>query len=502
MFSRIRHIASSYPAFLLLLPVFFVWHGYVEFYGLIAAKTALFLVLQYSAACLLLFLICIPVFKKRKQAHLFAFSLMAVNLLFGGFQDFLTGAAPGSLLTKYSFQLSFIFFLLIILLILLRKQKINLPQTFLYLNLLFSLLIIADLAWLVSKKINRPELITKGNRVSFSPCANCPAPDVYLIIADGYSGFIPLKRIFQYDNSRFENALRQRHFFVADSSFANYDYTVFSMGSMLNLDYLNTTGYFRGKRDLPLAFAAIRHSRVQQFFEAKGYQTFNHSIFDLASNPSPVIKTLMRFDRSPLTTQTFSYRVIKDLGYHIVTLFRLPEKKRNTAYHDLSNNQKIDSLTRAVAVQNNAKPKFVYAHLMLPHHPYYFDSLGRPNKLSQITSTPFHESKVAYISYLNYANNKLLSLIDHILTHSVRPPLIILAGDHGCRPCLEKENKSSFQTMNLAAIFVPDSNYSGYYKGISNINLMRQMFNTQFGQQLPMLKDSFVLVNPDKKYLR
>ncbi|MBM3417073.1 MAG: hypothetical protein FJY20_11695 [Bacteroidetes bacterium] len=126
----------------------------------------------------------------------------------------------------------------------------------------------------------------------------------------------------------------------------------------------------------------------------------------------------------------------------------------------------------------------------MPHYPYYFDSTGSPTPLYKLTKEFAYDRKAA-ISYILYANNKYLELVDTILAHSARPPVILLISDHGFGEIKEdKDKKTMF--LNLNAIFFPGRDYSGVYPGISNVNLFRLVLNKHFGQQLPLLKDSTI----------
>ena len=99
--------------------------------------------------------------------------------------------------------------------------------------------------------------------------------------------------------------------------------------------------------------------------------------------------------------------------------------------------------------------------------------------------------KKAYIEYLVYFNKKLLELADYIKTNSTHPPIIIFMSDHGFRQFEAGEKIDNlYQFMNINAVFMPDGNYSGFYDGMSNVNQFRVILNSQFGQQLPILKDS------------
>jgi hypothetical protein len=106
----------------------------------------------------------------------------------------------------------------------------------------------------------------------------------------------------------------------------------------------------------------------------------------------------------------------------------------------------------------------------------------------------FNIDKNAYISYLKYTNKKLLGLIDYIQANIARPTVIILLGDHGFRESSYSNHLTKYELMNLNAVFLSDRNYTGFYKGMSNVNQFRVLLNSQLGQHLSLLKDSTILM--------
>jgi hypothetical protein len=145
-------------------------------------------------------------------------------------------------------------------------------------------------------------------------------------------------------------------------------------------------------------------------------------------------------------------------------------------------------------------PKFIYTHLALPHHPYYYDSSGTKSLYDSVTLS-YPGGKNNYLQYLLYSNKKLLSLIDFIRKNNPTPPIIILMSDHGYRK-FEKTEKvdSKYYFMNLNTVFVPNGNYAGFYDGMSNVNQFRVILNSEFGQKLPLLKDSTSFLVEQRKY--
>ena len=64
-------------------------------------------------------------------------------------------------------------------------------------------------------------------------------PDIYYIILDDYAGIQSLKQNFNFDNTEFYDQLSKKGFFVSSNSFSNYPFTILSIPSSLNMQYLD-----------------------------------------------------------------------------------------------------------------------------------------------------------------------------------------------------------------------------------------------------------------------
>jgi len=84
---------------------------------------------------------------------------------------------------------------------------------------------------------------------------------------------------------------------------------------------------------------------------------------------------------------------------------------------------------------------------------------------------------------VTFLNQKLLEMVDEILSESKTPPVIILQGDHG--PWLQP-NPQQFFILN--AYYVP-GHIQELYSNISPVNSFRLVFNAFFGANYDMLKD-------------
>ena len=198
---------------------------------------------------------------------------------------------------------------------------------------------------------------------------------------------------------------------------------------------------------------------------------------------------------SLITSQTFASRILKDINYNISTgKWKLDWGLERRTYEHLRNNENIIRAVKNKASEKTNVPKFIYAHLMMPHYPYYFNSKGHALPTQQLLNGQ-ETNRGNYIEYLQYCNRRILGLVENIMANS-DSPVIMLLGDHGFRQGIGKdEHKYAF--MNLNAIYLPDKKYSLFYDSISNVNQFRIFFNTEFKQQLPLLNDSTVFLWDD-----
>src|SRR5580765_7154481 len=118
-----KNLSRSKPVFVILLPIFFVWHGYVQNYPLVPVPDALKLVFEYLVAALLLVFIVYFIFKSWQKAFLFVFFLMCIQFFFGAVHDLLKNRFYTSFIAKYSFLLPFILALLVAVFFFLLKTR-------------------------------------------------------------------------------------------------------------------------------------------------------------------------------------------------------------------------------------------------------------------------------------------------------------------------------------------------------------------------------------------
>jgi FlaA1/EpsC-like NDP-sugar epimerase len=98
-------IIRTQPIYLILLPVFFILHGYLENYGFISVKDASVLLISYVVQTALIFLFSYIFFRNKNKAALITFMWMAFFFFFAALHEFLRQQSPIHLASRYGFLL-------------------------------------------------------------------------------------------------------------------------------------------------------------------------------------------------------------------------------------------------------------------------------------------------------------------------------------------------------------------------------------------------------------
>ena len=482
----------SQAFFLFLLPLFFVIHGYAENQEAMNALDTLALYGEYLLLALILFGISYLLIGIGRKAALFAFTLLFFHLFFGAMHDGIKAILPDTFFSRYAFILSFALLCFISLLIYLRKTKRSLRKLAGYLNVLLLLLIAIEVPRLFFHSSGKDAAPVFAGA---SVCDTCTRPDVYLIVADEYADSASLQQIFSFNNSDFQDALRRRGFHIVQNSKSNYNFTPFAMASLFQMNYLKgIEGRNQSLADRNKCYNWINNSGVVGFFQQQGYQIKNNSIFHLANIPTPAPQNYILIGKEMVTAHTLLSRLNRDLRYHLAVTFKLEAEINRLSYSMNRVNQLLLSRLIEDAATQAQKPRFVYTHLTMPHYPYYYRSDGQLNPI-ELLQEGEQWRKTEYIEYLKWTNGLLLETVDRIIRQSKTPPIILLMGDHGFREFTDGfEKNAPFYYMNLNAVLVPNGNYGEFYESISTVNQFPALFNTAFGQRLPYLKDSTILL--------
>jgi hypothetical protein len=489
------------PYFALLLPLFFVLHGFTENFGFISLRDVASLLITYWLATVIIYFIVYGVFRNGLKAGLMTVALMAVYLFFGAFFDFMKAHSPVRLFYRYVFLLPFLISLLLIVFILLKRSKQPPYKPVLFLSVLLLIYITVDLVTIAWKSIHPP-----ANRLATYAFArngtyqipdSCKKPDIYLLLFDEYASSASLKEQYQFDNSDIDSFFAAMKFRVLPYSRGNYNYTTFDMSALLNMKYVEGLNYEKGvgRSDFIACNQLIRDNECIKFLAGNGYEIVNLSIFDLAGQPTPVRQSLLPVKTRMITEGTLLPRIHRDFQWYFTNhkwfakLFndnRLLETEKN-------NNRFLKEVV-ATSTIKRAAPRFVYAHFDMPHAPFYYDRHGR-RKADSIVQREFMEYKPeTYLEYVGYVNQEIKKLITTLMKNTGSNAVIIAMGDHGFR--IKTDHRHDFPNLN--AVYLPNQDYRRFYDSITNVNQFRVLFNTLFNLEFPLIKDTAIYLK-DKK---
>ncbi|MDH4156858.1 MAG: hypothetical protein OEW00_06240 [candidate division Zixibacteria bacterium] len=342
-----------------------------------------------------------------------------------------------------------------------------------------------------SVALDRPEIAVTGD----SPDK---LPNIYYIVVDGYARHDILKEIFHYDNSEFLEHLRDKGFFVADSSYANYTQTMQTLASSLNMNFLHALGKFdkTTKDRLPL-IKLFRDNVLFKTLRERGYTLVNFvSGFDMTElddaditlNPAG---SPSEFQGLLLLTTPLPY---------IMHGLKSP--------FDLHRDRVLKTLEKLPHITEAEPPYFVFAHIVSPHPPFLFDQEGNTHERSRRydhgdgshyirDGGNTREYLVGYHNQVKVVTGLLQETIDGILENSADdPPVIILQADHGSGARLDWSSvrrtyiKERFSILN--AFYLPGLDSLPVYPSITPVNTFRLILNAYFGTNYEKLPDESI----------
>lgn len=330
-------------------------------------------------------------------------------------------------------------------------------------------------------------------------------PDIYYIILDEYANSSTLLKMHGFDNTPFLNALRQRGFFVAENSRANYPATFLSLASSLNMNYLD---FLSGHDiDFSVPYHLIDYNRVSGILRNAGYQiVYLPSIYQVTSdveNADIIYKIEREVPLLGLEYSNFDLALLDStlLGALIDSSgdFDILDDYRETTYYA------INHLLSASKIEG---PTFTFAHLTVPHRPYVFTAEDAPAPadgmmvdgriVAEGTYAPYtNESDIpAYLDQINFINRAIVDVVDGIHANSTVPPIIIIQSDHGHR--MQKEPgvedwgpaeiyENVFPILN--AYYLPEYNGVPIPSDITPVNTFRLIFDTYFGTSFGLIEE-------------
>jgi hypothetical protein len=319
-------------------------------------------------------------------------------------------------------------------------------------------------------------------------------PDIYYIVLDGYGRSDVLRDLYRYDNSWFLDDLRQKGFYVAEDSAANYCQTLLSLAASMNMTYLDSLSQRVGigSHDRATLRNAVVDNALARQLQEHGYRVITFSSGYVATELKHADLRLS----SPFTLTEYQNLLI-GLTPLPAVLHRIGWQ---FAAHRWGVSYVFDELP---AVEDRETPLFVFAHVMSPHPPFVFG----PNGTKVIQTKRFtlfdgnflienqadvEEYRRGYADQLAFVSQQILRVLQRIILRSPGA-LIVVQGDHGPGSQLDWVRPDRTNMRERLAILnayrVPEPVRAKLYRRISPVNSFRLILNHLFDTVLEPLPD-------------
>ena len=333
-------------------------------------------------------------------------------------------------------------------------------------------------------------------------------PDIYYIVPDSFGSSKVFSEYLDYDNSTFTSFLKEKGFYIAEESSANYAWTELSLTSSLNLDYLNILPEYLGEEasdTLPLE-VMVERNRLFEFLKKRGYliNVFadEFELTDIASAENYI------------TPQGWVVDAFQNLFLNTTPVPAVLRLLSLTPAYDFHREHALFMFDRLTEFESGSRPQFILAHFMVPHPPFVFGPNGERVGEDQrfyfdggfmlITGETRADYIQGYVGQTQYVSDRLERVVDEILTERDRPVIIIIQGDHGpaslMHPLSLEQTDVRERMPILNAYYFSDGDYSELYDDISPVNSFRVILNQYLGTQLDLLPDKHYFTTLTQPY--
>ncbi len=484
---------KTIPWFLFLLVVFFILHGTVENFGFIYSKE----IIKIGVTIL----ICVTVFyaitklfvKTSVHAALICFFISSWILFFGAIFEWVKSIHLLYWLHSYTVFVPFMLSIFLLFILFIRKKVTLQYKLCFYLNVLLLIYCLYDLGGLIVKLVKTIPA-NFSTTISFDTSLVKTKPNVYLLLFDEYPGYKSLKDSFAFANNDLYQFLEKKEFKFLPT-FSNYNMTFYSMASMLNMEYIDKPydALQNTMDDDQMRINEVKNARVVKYFKTMGYSFINYSIFDILDQPSFKSNSFVISQAKLLTHKIFFNKILSDVGWNFIYgKYSIPYIKYIYMQED-RNNKFFEKKLIDPANKIFAAPHFTYAHFNMPHPLVFYDSAGNYLPTAQIFDPQTYYNKPVILSYIKYTNNKIKNFVN-VLYNRDPTAIVIIMSDHGYRGYNNNNSSVPLLFDNICAARFPDKNYAVFRDKWSNVNFFRYLFNSQFYQNIPYLKDSSIFL--------
>lgn len=363
-------------------------------------------------------------------------------------------------------------------------------------------------AWKVSRYVwgTVPRAESRAPDIAAAGPAPGPLPDIYFFIFDRYASEGTLKREFGYDNSEFIDFLKDKGFYVASKSRANYLKTAPSIASTFNLDYINglhgDPSTARG--DWRPIYDMLDDHRVGRFVKNHGYKFIQIGAWWGPTQHSKIADEAYSFGFSEFAWLYLRRTILPPLADAALPgtdIQKILDWDNSQCHRVPLQFKKIKEIGRI------SDPTFTFSHILLPHDPLVFRPDGSCRPVGEMGKITYNDG---YVGQLQYANTMIRDMVTNLLATDGPPPIIILQADEGPFPERYRTTAASWDVATdrelqmkmgiLNAIYFPDGDYRGFSQDMTSVNTFRLVFDKLFGTKLGLLPNH-IYANSDVFHL-
>ncbi len=332
--------------------------------------------------------------------------------------------------------------------------------------------------------------------------ASGPHPDVYFVILDGYGRADVLEETYGYSNKDFLDEMIDHGFVVPEAATSNYSMTAASVASTLAMSYLVDPGVVP---DHPLRLALYQIIR--------GGNPVVASLTDLGYQNVHIESGWDGSRCGPNVDICYPAGFLDEASWTLLNRTPLSAPLEQWFGHAFAQNglRALDDLTR-VAQVGSETPRFVFAHVLLPHPPLNVDGRCRVRPEPQpgggavgarfLLDTPaWEDRKAGYVEQIQCVNTKILRFLDDLGDDSV----VFITGDHGpdgygqvAVPPGEWTDADRFERFGVFSAYRLPAGCEQVKQDVDLINGMRLLVGCATGEELePLPPRHLIFPTPD-----
>lgn len=287
----------------------------------------------------------------------------------------------------------------------------------------------------VSRSVSAAEAPARSELARPSPAPG--SRDVWYFVFDRYGSETSLQALGGID-SDLPEWLTAQGFQVARNAHANYGRTAMSMAATLNLAFLEDMATTMGpdSRDMAPVNDQLQDHLVGRFFQERGYRYVH------LGNWFGATKTARIADENPTLDSATDFDAILDRTTFAPTLASLRDLRDPPKHHVLHRSAGLFGLRELERIRTEPGPKFVLAHLLLPHEPYVFDEFGDYPTPEERAARTLDEG---FRRQLQFTDDHIKAFVTELLAvPEAERPIIILTADEGPYPDAYAANQASY----------------------------------------------------------